>query len=134
MFCFQNVLDKKTRTIIFRRREDLTTDLPQVVRHSHPLDKQQQSLQVIKEISLPSKFPYSRKPIALRGRKKLFRGHIRRSPIRGGGVDPPPALKRSTFFRQKVKNSGHALKNILIQTIFCIVTPSLSTGSNEIFI
>ena len=52
------------------------------------------------------------------------------SPVRGE-VDPPPAKKRT--FVQNVKNIQHALKNLYIKTFFCIVTPSLSTGSNEIF-
>ena len=41
----------------------------------------------------------------------LFRGHI---PYQGGGVHPPPAKNKSTFFREKVKNIQHALKNLAL--------------------
>ena len=57
------------------------------------------------------------------------------SPIRGGGFDPLP-LKKVDFFIQDVKNVPHALKEnpFLLKQFVCIVTPSLSTGSNEIHI
>ena len=72
------------------------------------------------------------------GVKKIlgfFGGHV---PYQGPGwgVNPPSRLKKNGFFlRQDVKNIQHALTTfILFKPIFCIVTPSLSTGSIEIII
>ena len=49
-------------------------------------------------------------------------GRASKSSLSGErGADPPPA---KTYFRQNVKNTQHALKNIFfIKTIFCFVTP-----------
>ena len=51
----------------------------------------------------------------------------------GGGVDLPPARKKVKSFRRNVTHIQHALKtHFLFEAFFCIITPSLITGSNEI--
>ena len=49
----------------------------------------------------------------------------------GGGVDPSPT---NFFFRQNVKHIQHALKNLFLFKVSCIVTPTVSKAHNVIFI
>ena len=51
--------------------------------------------------------------------EEVFKGHV---PYQGGGVEPPPT-KKICFFRQNVKNSLHALKNLFHSNPFSVLSP-----------
>ena len=64
-----------------------------------------------------------------RARKKIFRGHV---PYQGLGRNS--LVKKLIFCRQTVKIFSMPWKKLFKKQFFCIVIPSLSTGSHEIFI
>ena len=67
--------------------------------------------------------------IKIEGVQEDIRGHV---PYQGGWGSIPTPVKRSRFFSDKCKKYSDF--PFFIPIIFCIVTPSLSSGSNEIFI
>ena len=54
---------------------------------------------------------------------RLYRGHV---PYQGWGSTPLPL--------KKIEKYSACPKTFLLKQLFCIVPPTLSTGSNEIFI
>ena len=54
-------------------------------------------------------------------------------PQSGGGVRPPSIIRSRLFSDKEYKYSACPEKRFFVKQFFCIVTPSLSTGSNEIF-